>query len=98
MKLVRNLGLAALLAVAPGCATIIGTAFSPVTGGVDLVVETQSRRTWYLWLPTFVGGAVAGPFVAIYNGIGYDADIFDSFNRYWGDFDKVFRPFEMIGL
>ncbi|MEM7206175.1 MAG: hypothetical protein AAF628_38335 [Planctomycetota bacterium] len=81
-----------------GCATILGTAVSPMTGGVDLVRQTQSSETWPLWLPVFIGGAVSGPFVAFFNGVNRDAEIFRSWGNYWSDFGDVFRPFEMIGV
>lgn len=98
IRTIRSLVLLAGLTATSGCATIAGTAFSPITGGVDLVVQTQSQKTWPLWIPVFVGGAVAGPFVAIYNGVNHDASIFKSWDRYWLTFDDVFKPFEMIGL
>ncbi|MGE3173595.1 MAG: hypothetical protein AB7O97_13305 [Planctomycetota bacterium] len=87
-----------LLALLPlgGCATILGTAVSPITGGVDLVRVAIPPRQWYFMPFVFLGGAVAGPFVAIYNGVNHDASIFKSWNGYWHRFDEVFRPFEMI--
>ena len=88
--------LLALAISSGGCATIAGTAVSPITGGVDLTRRTLSARKWYLAPAVFIGGAIAGPFVAIYNGVGYDADVFDGFEAYWKGFDQVFRPFEMI--
>lgn len=81
-----------------GCATIAGTSVSPVTGGVDLIKRTLSRDQWYWVVPVFLGGAVAGPFVAIYNGVNYDVEVFHGFERYWFTFDRVFRPFELVGL
>ena len=59
IRTIRSLVLLAGLTATTGCATIAGTAFSPITGGVDLVVQTQSQKTWPLWIPVFVGGAVA---------------------------------------
>lgn len=97
MATLRACTLFALL-FCPGCATILGTAASPVTGGVDLVVQTQSPKTWYLWVPVFLGGAVTGPFVAFYNGVNRDAQIFNAWNGYWRHFDDVFRPWELIGV
>jgi len=98
------LGLLLLLPASPlgGCATIAGTAVSPITGGVDLarryMTTTEQHRggKWWLCPFVFVGGAVAGPFVAIYNGVGHDTSIFKSWWRYWQDVDDVMRPFEMI--
>ena len=91
--------LLALPAVSGGCATIIGTAVSPVTGAVDLtrqfVNEGIKDRYWALPF-VFLGGAVSGPFVAIFNGVNHDASVFKSFGRYWNSFDEIFRPFEMI--
>lgn len=70
---------------------------SPITGGVDLCRESLQQHQWY-WAPfVFVGGAVAGPFVAIYNGVNHDATVFRNFTRYWLDFGDVFRPFRMVG-
>jgi hypothetical protein len=79
-----------------GCATIAGTAVSPITGGVDLCREALSPRQWY-WMPfVFVGGVVAGPFVAFYNGVNYDPTVLRTFDGYWYGFDEVFRPFHMV--
>jgi len=79
-----------------GCATVIGIAVSPITGGVDLCREALEPQQWY-WMPfVFIGGAVAGPFVAFYNGVNYDPTVFRNFNRYWRDFPDIFRPFKMI--
>lgn len=95
------LALAAVLALAvpqQSCATIAGTAVSPITGGVDLCMVSLRPDEWY-WVPAvFLGGAISGPFVAIYNGVNYDAQVFKSFSGYWHDFHKVFQPFRMIGL
>ena len=90
--------LLAVLLPSTGCSTIAGTAVSPVTGGVDLTRNVLDRDNWYLAPVTFIGGAIAGPFVALYNGVNYDSKVFRDFNRYWREFDDVFRPFEMIGL
>src|SRR5262245_17933402 len=93
----RVVGLA-LLALAPttsGCATILGTAVSPITGGVDLC-RVSLKNEWYFVPFVFVGGAVAGPFVALYNGVNRDATIFRSFQLYWPKFDDIFRPFELL--
>ena len=40
--------------------------------------------------------AVAGPFVALYNGLSYDPSVFRNFGAYWNNFEDVFRPFHMI--
>lgn len=92
-------GLCALLLAATsltGCATIAGTAVSPITGGVDLCRETLEPRQWY-WMPfVFIGGAVAGPFVAFYNGVTYDPTVFRGIGPYWRGFEDVFRPFRMV--
>ena len=98
------LGLLLLLPVTStaGCATILGTSLSPITGGVDLARlymttdEKHKGGKWWLTPFVFVAGAVAGPFVAIYNGANHDASIFKSWYRYWQDIDDVLRPFEMI--
>ena len=87
-----------LAAVLPftGCATIIGTAVSPITGGVDLCRTTLRPWEWY-WSPfVFLGGAIAGPFVAFYNGVNYDPTVFRNMGAYWHGFEEVFRPFHMI--
>ena len=98
MRTFLRLGALCLALSTTSCATIVGTAFSPITGGVDLVKRTQRLDDWPLWFPTFVGGAIAGPFVAVYNGINHDASLPKSWWRYWNGFDQVFRPFEMIGV
>ena len=84
-----------LLAPTTGCATIIGTAVSPITGGVDLALQQYSSSRWYFTPAHFLGGMIAGPFKAFYNGVNYDASIFKSFTAYWRDFDSMFRPFRL---
>ena len=83
-----------------GCATVVGTAVSPLTGGIDLskqYYETPSHRGHWYWAPfIFIGGAVAGPFVALYNGAKHDVSIFRAWHPYWRDFGMIFEPFEMI--
>lgn len=100
MKLGKTLLLAAsLAAVLPlqSCATILGTAVSPITGGVDLCrITLQKPNQWWAAPFVFIGGAVAGPFVALYNGVSYDVSVFRNFGAYWHGFDRIFRPFEMI--
>ena len=78
------------LLLLPSCATIFGTAVSPITGGVDLCRVGLRNDQWYFMPFVFVGGAVAGPFVAFYNGVNYDPTIFRNFQLYWVDFDDVF--------
>lgn len=98
MRLRSSMFAVALLAALPlgSCATIAGTAVSPITGGVDLCRRALRGDQW-MWTPfVFVGGAVAGPFVAIYNGLGKDADLFCGWREYWNTFGEVFRPFQMI--
>jgi hypothetical protein len=83
-----------------GCSTVAGTAVSPITGGIDLNREfykDRSRRGEWAWAPfIFVGGAVAGPFVALYNGVRHDVTVFRDWYPYWRDFGDVFEPFGMI--
>ena len=89
----------ALLSVgSSGCATIAGTAVSPLTGGVDLVKQSLRPTQWPLAPFVFLGGMISGPFVALYNGINHDASVFNDFGEYWHDFPEVFRPFEMVGV
>lgn len=80
---------------ASSCATIVGTAVSPVTGGVDLV-RLESDH-WYYVPFIFVGGAIAGPFVAFYNGISFDTTQrhkgHDSYRR---EFNEIFHPYELL--
>lgn len=90
--------LLALLLPAGGCATIAGTAASPVTGGVDLVKQGLRPTQWPLAPFVFLGGVIAGPFVAMYNGVNHDASVFHDFGEYWDEFPEVFRPFEMVGV
>ncbi|MBI5849430.1 MAG: hypothetical protein HZB39_00090 [Planctomycetes bacterium] len=103
MSKLRSAVLATAVLLSPagfgGCATIIGTAVSPVTGAVDLTRQfvNDGIKDRYWALPfVFLGGAVSGPFVAMFNGVNHDASVFKSFGRYWNEFDAVFRPFEMI--
>ncbi len=91
------LGILSTSAPLSGCATIAGTAVSPITGGVDLCMEALRTDQW-MWAPfVFVGGAIAGPFVAFYNGVNYDAHVFTSTQgSYWEGFPQVFKPWNMI--
>lgn len=99
LSLPHRSSLAALLVAAcmsTSCATIVGTAVSPITGGVDLCREAVPPKRWYFMPFVFLGGAVAGPFVAFYNGVCYDPTVFRNLGAYWYGFDDVFRPFHMI--
>ncbi len=89
---------AALLLAASlsGCATVVGTVVSPVTGGVDLVRQKVDHDHWYYTPIFFLGGAIGGPFVAFYNGLNFDVSRMASGQSYWHDFDQVLRPYEMI--
>ncbi len=78
------------------CATIAGTLVSPITGAVDLPMQTLYSRQWYLILPVGLAGLLGGPVVAIYNGVNYDAKIFNSWDDYWQGFHQVFKPYEML--
>lgn len=94
----RNAALLALLLILPmttSCATVLGTAVSPITGGVDLAMKYGKPSQWYYVPWYFIGGAIAGPFKAFYNGVNHDASIFSDFDEYWSDFDTMFRPFRM---
>lgn len=85
------------------CATVVGTAVSPITGGVDLVRLEVDQDNLGLTPLYFIGGVIGGPFVAFYNGVNFDA-------TYWGrnfdegfeyqdrEFDRVFRPFELFRM
>ena len=88
----------AVLVLTSGCATVAGTAVSPITGGVDLTRYHVDEGGSRLWVPfVFVGGAVAGPFAALWNGIGYEASQWpEGWSPYWRGFGEVFSPFEMI--
>lgn len=95
----QKLSLLGVLAVTPlgGCATIAGTAASPITGGVDLCVQALQPDEWYYAPFVFLGGAIGGPFVAFYNGVQYDAQVFSvSLGSYWREFRHVFRPWDQI--
>jgi hypothetical protein len=76
-----------------GCATILGTVVSPITGGVDMAANDRIT-SWIL--PDFLVGALIGPFVAVYNGTALDASVLSDSSHYWRDFKEVFRPFEML--
>jgi len=89
---------ACLAALGSGCATVAGTVVSPLTGGVDAVVEGHDDDDMYMAPLLFIGGTIAAPFVAFYNGINYDAAGMGKGARYWDDFDLVFRPYEMLRL
>ncbi len=81
---------------ASSCATVAGTAASPLTGGVDALVEGYDDDQWYLSPVLFIGGTLGGPFVAFYNGINFDFARVSSGSEYWHGFDIVFRPYEML--
>jgi hypothetical protein len=99
-RLVLSMALALPLLATTSCSTVAGTAVSPITGGIDLNREfykDRSRRSEWAWAPfIFVGGAVAGPFVALYNGMRHDVTVFRDWYPYWRDFGDVFEPFGMI--
>lgn len=77
------------------CATIVGTAVSPVTGGVDLVVLESDH--WYYTPFIFIGGAIGGPFVAFYNGINFDTNRRpEDGENHENGFSEIFRPYELI--
>ncbi len=78
------------------CATVAGTAVSPLTGAVDAVVMAYDENVWPLTPVIFVGGTIAAPFVAFYNGINYDAANISNNDTYWRGFGRVFRPYEMV--
>ena len=95
-----KLSLLGLLAATPtisGCATIAGTAASPITGGVNLCARTLSSDQWY-WSPfVFLGGAAGGPFIAIYKGLLYDAQSLSATPAvYWHKFGRIFRPWDLV--
>lgn len=96
MHRLARLSAALLLPLASGCATIVGTAVSPLTGGVDLCRESLEPRQWYLVPFVWAGGTLAGPFVAFYNGVNYDPEFFRNAGAYWYRFDRIFRPFHML--
>jgi hypothetical protein len=93
-------GVLAVPLATSSCATIAGTAVSPITGGVNLserYLDDPDRRSQWYWVPfVFLGGVVSGPFVALYNGIRHDVSIFNGWHRYWRDFGDVFAPFDMV--
>lgn len=99
MKLRRPLLLLALTVVPSlsGCATVAGTAVSPLTGGVDLCREALQPQQWY-WVPfVWIGGTVGAPFVAFYNGIDLDArGLTMPTGTYWMEFPQVFRPWNLL--
>lgn len=86
-----------LLLSTTGCATIAGTVASPITGPVDLARYHHDSGITKLGLPfAIVGGVVAGPFAAIYNGLRMDSRAYASEGFYHGQFGELFRPFELI--
>jgi hypothetical protein len=93
---VAAIALFAVLATFSSCATIVGTVASPFTAGIDLCKESLTPRQWY-WGPfVWIGGTIAGPFVALYNGVNLDASVFRSLDLYWNRFPEIFRPFHML--
>jgi len=87
----------AVILLLSGCATIPGTLVSPVTGGVDLADNWLcADGSWLLVPPVFLGGALAGPFVAFYKGVNYDAQVFRDFDEYWYNYSSIFRPFHRV--
>ena len=75
-----------------GCATVLGTAASPITGAVEWTADGGPTN---LAPADFVLGAIAAPFVAFYNGVRYDAENLRK-DGYWRDFHEVFRPFRRL--
>lgn len=96
LQALHVLPLLLILPLWTGCATVTGTLVSPITGGVDLVKEDVPDRAYGWVVPAFLAGAIAGPFVALYNGVQYDAAIFRDWDGYWRNFDEIFRPFETV--
>lgn len=94
----RLLAALCLAALAPSCATVAGTIASPLTGGVDAVVQGYDDDVALLAPLLFIGGTIGAPFVAFYNGINYDAAGIGKGTQYWNDFDLVFRPYEMLRM
>ncbi|MDF1799456.1 MAG: hypothetical protein P1V81_09795 [Planctomycetota bacterium] len=94
----RHLLLAAtvLAALGSSCATVAGTVASPLTGGVDAIVQGYDDDEMFMAPLLFLGGTLGAPFVAFYNGINYDAAGLGKGALYWDDFDQVFRPYEML--
>lgn len=89
----------AIAAGLSGCATVAGVAVSPITGGVDLARRHANDGGTKIAVPfVFVGGALAGPFAALWNGLRLDGSYASSEGRraYWREYPEVFQPFEMI--
>lgn len=83
--------LGTLLLGSGGCATILGTVTSPITGGVEFAAD--NKLTSFV-LPDFVVGALLAPFVAFSNGVAYDATLLQG-SGYCRNFHTIFRPFAL---
>jgi len=80
-----------------GCATVLGTALSPLTGPADLSWIAIENGEWYLLPLTIVAGIGLGPIWGIGNGVMYDYNYRG--RAYWGDdFSRVFFPFRSAAL
>lgn len=90
------------LLAATGCGTILGTAAGPITGAVDLVRETRSHNEDFglaefgVASGSFLGGALAGPFVGFYAGALHDASFFADPVVYFQRLPTIFRPFHSL--
>ncbi len=97
-RLAGVLLLAVLLATMPGCATLAGFPFSPVTGAVSSVIHNECEGWDVLWgYPLgFIAGCLWGPVMVV--SIGISADVGYASNGAYGENDypeflDVFDPY-----
>ena len=90
MALVRERALACLIVLAApqaGCATVIGTAISPIAGPIDVVAGLAHGyvKTDGFWdaawkVPVLI---ILSPFAGLFTGMGVDAQLIEfGFGRY----------------
>lgn len=100
MKSLRMLA-CVLAGVAPqaGCATVLGTAISPITGPIDVVagLEDGHLQTDGFWdaawkVPVLI---LLSPFAGCFTGVGVDYEIIES--QTW-PIRKVLQPYHNLPM
>lgn len=88
-----------LLLGVTSCSTVAGVVVSPITGGVDLTRQHLDQGGTKIGAPfACIGGVIAGPFAALWNGLRLDGGyVFGGkAESYWPTVPEVFQPFEML--
>jgi hypothetical protein len=84
------------MSASDGCATIAGSAVSPITCGVDLCRVAGHVDESYVWPTMFVGRAIARPFIGRCIGVYYDMTAKEGLRGYARGCKQVFRQSQMV--